>query len=141
MELFPSHSLGIAGQVSIDANGDRYGDFSVIAMTDVEAGTQEVREQGLCSSCSFCLLRLQRMRLSWRPNSCPQGSLQTWGFMNREGSLLVGGIGEGVMKWYHVYPKWGKPTFQMATNHTSAIRSRKDHWMRGKVKLYIYFLP
>ncbi|XP_040833381.1 atrial natriuretic peptide receptor 3 isoform X5 [Ochotona curzoniae] len=33
---------GIAGQVSIDANGDRYGDFSVIAMTDMEAGTQEV---------------------------------------------------------------------------------------------------
>uniref|UniRef100_A0A8C5P0A5 Natriuretic peptide receptor 3 n=1 Tax=Jaculus jaculus TaxID=51337 RepID=A0A8C5P0A5_JACJA len=33
---------GIAGQVSIDANGDRYGDFSVIAMTDSEAGTQEV---------------------------------------------------------------------------------------------------
>ncbi|XP_063114112.1 atrial natriuretic peptide receptor 3 isoform X3 [Cavia porcellus] len=33
---------GIAGQVSIDANGDRYGDFSVIAMTDAEAGTQEV---------------------------------------------------------------------------------------------------
>lgn len=33
---------GIAGKVSIDANGDRYGDFSVIAMTDTEAGTQEV---------------------------------------------------------------------------------------------------
>ncbi|KAM9252948.1 atrial natriuretic peptide receptor 3 isoform 4-T4 [Dugong dugon] len=33
---------GIAGQVSIDANGDRHGDFSVIAMTDTEAGTQEV---------------------------------------------------------------------------------------------------
>ncbi|KAM5192701.1 atrial natriuretic peptide receptor 3 isoform 2-T2 [Mantella aurantiaca] len=33
---------GIAGQVSIDANGDRYGDFSVIGMTDLEAGTQEV---------------------------------------------------------------------------------------------------
>ncbi|KAM5264596.1 atrial natriuretic peptide receptor 3 isoform 2-T2 [Ctenodactylus gundi] len=33
---------GIAGQVSIDANGDRYGDFSVIGMADVEAGTQEV---------------------------------------------------------------------------------------------------
>ncbi|KFO90922.1 Atrial natriuretic peptide receptor 3, partial [Buceros rhinoceros silvestris] len=33
---------GIAGQVSIDANGDRYGDFSVIGMTDPEAGTQEV---------------------------------------------------------------------------------------------------
>ncbi|XP_051888980.1 atrial natriuretic peptide receptor 3 isoform X1 [Pristis pectinata] len=33
---------GIAGQVSIDANGDRYGDFSVIAMTDPATGTQEV---------------------------------------------------------------------------------------------------
>ncbi|NWX47899.1 ANPRC protein, partial [Steatornis caripensis] len=33
---------GIAGQVSIDANGDRYGDFSVIGMTDPEAGIQEV---------------------------------------------------------------------------------------------------
>ncbi|XP_029435053.1 atrial natriuretic peptide receptor 3 isoform X2 [Rhinatrema bivittatum] len=33
---------GIAGQVAIDANGDRYGDFSVIAMTDPETGTQEV---------------------------------------------------------------------------------------------------
>ncbi|KAL4617503.1 atrial natriuretic peptide receptor 3-like isoform X4 [Arapaima gigas] len=30
---------GIAGQVSIDANGDRNGDFSVMAMTDLEAGT------------------------------------------------------------------------------------------------------
>ncbi|XP_077203047.1 atrial natriuretic peptide receptor 3 isoform X2 [Paroedura picta] len=33
---------GIAGPVSIDANGDRYGDFSVIAMTDPETGTQQV---------------------------------------------------------------------------------------------------
>lgn len=33
--------------MSIDANGDRYGDFSVIGMTDPEAGTQEVRKQTL----------------------------------------------------------------------------------------------
>ncbi|XP_041083588.1 atrial natriuretic peptide receptor 3-like isoform X2 [Polyodon spathula] len=33
---------GIAGQVSIDENGDRDGDFSVIAITDPEAGTHEV---------------------------------------------------------------------------------------------------
>ncbi|XP_056602151.1 atrial natriuretic peptide receptor 3 isoform X2 [Triplophysa dalaica] len=32
---------GIASQVSIDANGDRNGDFSVIRMTDLEAGTHE----------------------------------------------------------------------------------------------------
>ncbi|XP_061471862.1 atrial natriuretic peptide receptor 3 isoform X2 [Rhineura floridana] len=33
---------GIAGPVSIDANGERYGDFSVIAMTDPETGMQQV---------------------------------------------------------------------------------------------------
>lgn len=33
---------GIAGQVSIDSNGDRNGDFSLMSMTDVEAGTYEV---------------------------------------------------------------------------------------------------
>ncbi|XP_066511054.1 atrial natriuretic peptide receptor 3-like isoform X2 [Hoplias malabaricus] len=32
---------GIAGQVSMDANGDRNGDFSVISMTNTEAGTYE----------------------------------------------------------------------------------------------------
>lgn len=35
---------GIAGQISIDTNGDRNGDFSVMAMTDVEAGTFEVNQ-------------------------------------------------------------------------------------------------
>ncbi|XP_070293248.1 atrial natriuretic peptide receptor 3 [Salvelinus sp. IW2-2015] len=33
---------GIAGQVSMDFNGDRYGDFSVMSMTNTEAGTYEV---------------------------------------------------------------------------------------------------
>ncbi|XP_034728307.1 atrial natriuretic peptide receptor 3 [Etheostoma cragini] len=33
---------GIAGQVSMDVNGDRNGDFSLMAMTNVEAGTYEV---------------------------------------------------------------------------------------------------
>ncbi|KAJ8005592.1 hypothetical protein DPEC_G00119540 [Dallia pectoralis] len=32
---------GIAGPVSLDFNGDRYGDFSVISMTNPEAGTYE----------------------------------------------------------------------------------------------------
>uniref|UniRef100_A0A096MDR8 Natriuretic peptide receptor 3 n=1 Tax=Poecilia formosa TaxID=48698 RepID=A0A096MDR8_POEFO len=33
---------GIAGQVSIDVNGDRVGDFSLMAMTNIEAGNYEV---------------------------------------------------------------------------------------------------
>lgn len=61
LESFPSHPLGIAGQVSIDANGDRYGDFSVIAMTDTEAGTQEVSKQDFCPS---------RSSASWNSKEC-----------------------------------------------------------------------
>nr|XP_057927765.1 atrial natriuretic peptide receptor 3 [Doryrhamphus excisus] len=33
---------GIAGQVSMDVNGDRNGDFSLMAMTNVDTGTYEV---------------------------------------------------------------------------------------------------
>uniref|UniRef100_A0A8C5SS41 Natriuretic peptide receptor 3 n=1 Tax=Laticauda laticaudata TaxID=8630 RepID=A0A8C5SS41_LATLA len=33
---------GIAGPVSIDASGERFGDFSVVAMTDPETGAQQV---------------------------------------------------------------------------------------------------
>ncbi|KAJ6656114.1 hypothetical protein lerEdw1_004165 [Lerista edwardsae] len=33
---------GIAGLVSIDGSGERFGDFSLIAMTDPETGTQQV---------------------------------------------------------------------------------------------------
>lgn len=36
---------GIAGQVSMDVNGDRNGDFSLMAMTNVETGAYEVRSK------------------------------------------------------------------------------------------------
>ena len=42
-QLFTQWWIGIAGQVSMDVNGDRNGDFSLMAMTNVEAGTYEVR--------------------------------------------------------------------------------------------------
>lgn len=46
------HNLvaGIAGQVSIDANGDRNGDFSLMTMINVEAGTYEVRRSSKISN-------------------------------------------------------------------------------------------
>lgn len=43
--LFLQWWTGIAGQVSMDGNGDRHGDFSLMAMTNVEAGTYEVRSK------------------------------------------------------------------------------------------------
>lgn len=46
---------GIAGQVSMDTNGDRDGDFSVMAMTDVEAGTYQVVANYFGASGSFQL--------------------------------------------------------------------------------------
>lgn len=61
---------GIAGQVSIDENGDRNGDFSLIAMTNTSLGTYEVasshywqlsqiRSEGRCASMTmvFCVAR------------------------------------------------------------------------------------
>ncbi|XP_077457637.1 atrial natriuretic peptide receptor 3 isoform X2 [Stigmatopora argus] len=47
---------GIAGQVSIDGNGDRNGDFSLMAMTDVNAGTYEVVANYFGLNRSFQLL-------------------------------------------------------------------------------------
>ena len=146
LELLASHLLGIAGQVSIDANGDRYGDFSVIAMTDTEAGTQEVSRWDLHPSL-LCLLRFQGMYLSWYPNSCPQSSFQikmswTLGVSKWGDFLLAEGIREGFRKWFLVYPKWRHPTFQVAENHTSALRCRTVSLNeRLKVNLCIYFLP
>lgn len=43
--LYSLWRTGIAGQVSMDVNGDRNGDFSLMAMTDVNAGTYEVRRK------------------------------------------------------------------------------------------------
>ncbi|CAJ1068647.1 atrial natriuretic peptide receptor 3 [Xyrichtys novacula] len=47
---------GIAGQVSIDASGDRNGDFSLMAMTNAEAGTYEVVANYFGANGTFQLL-------------------------------------------------------------------------------------
>ncbi|XP_041792364.1 atrial natriuretic peptide receptor 3 [Chelmon rostratus] len=47
---------GIAGQVSMDVNGDRNGDFSLMAMTNVEAGTYEVVANYFGANGTFQLL-------------------------------------------------------------------------------------
>ncbi|XP_035513673.1 atrial natriuretic peptide receptor 3 [Morone saxatilis] len=52
---------GIAGHVSMDENGDRNGDFSLMAMTDVEAGTYEVVANYFGENGTFQLLPAFRM--------------------------------------------------------------------------------
>uniref|UniRef100_A0A3Q4B1P0 Receptor ligand binding region domain-containing protein n=1 Tax=Mola mola TaxID=94237 RepID=A0A3Q4B1P0_MOLML len=47
---------GIAGQVSIDVNGDRNGDFSLMTMTNVKAGTYEVVANYFGTNGTFQLL-------------------------------------------------------------------------------------
>ncbi|TRY81793.1 hypothetical protein DNTS_023117 [Danionella cerebrum] len=49
-------AVRIAGQVSLDANGDRNGDFSVIRMTDPEAGTHETVMNYFGTNGSFQIL-------------------------------------------------------------------------------------
>lgn len=47
---------GIAGQVSLDANGDRNGDFSVVRMTDPESGKHETVMNYFGTNGSFQIL-------------------------------------------------------------------------------------
>lgn len=63
--LFLRCVAGIAGQVSIDGNGDRIGDFSLMAMTNTQEGTYEVRT---CQIFEFRpTRRLKRVNLHLRP--------------------------------------------------------------------------
>lgn len=118
LELFTSGTTGIAGQVSIDANGDRYGDFSVIAMTDAEAGTQEVSEGG------FWKVTL-RVSLSWCLVGHLQNSLQikqveNLGVPTEDSLLLVEGLGDSQEVVPCLY-SLRNPDFQVVKNHRRPV--------------------
>lgn len=119
LEFFPSRPLGIAGQVSIDANGDRYGDFSVIAMTDLEAGTQEV-SQWPPASLLLLLVEIPRnafvlVSKQLSPTQPPnKNKLKILEFLSREGLLLLEDILDDFKKQSLVYPKWANHMFPVA---------------------------
>ncbi|XP_078078249.1 atrial natriuretic peptide receptor 3 isoform X2 [Mustelus asterias] len=83
---------GIAGQVSIDANGDRYGDFSVIAMTEPGTGTQEVIADYYGLNGTFAVR--PNVRLLWE-NGMPPPDEPSCGFAKDHAATC--GLGESAV--------------------------------------------
>ncbi|NXF40728.1 ANPRC protein, partial [Nyctibius bracteatus] len=116
----------IAGQVSIDANGDRYGDFSVIGMTDPEAGTQEVigdyyGKQGrfeIRSNVKYPWnhgrLRLDESRVSEHTNNTPCKSCGL-GESAVTGIVVGALLGAGLLMAFYFFRKKYKITIERRT--------------------------
>uniref|UniRef100_A0A8C9FZW0 Natriuretic peptide receptor 3 n=1 Tax=Pavo cristatus TaxID=9049 RepID=A0A8C9FZW0_PAVCR len=118
---------GIAGQVSIDANGDRYGDFSVIAMTDPEAGTQEVigdyyGKQGrfeIRSNVKYPWnhgrLRIDESRVSEHTNNTPCKSSGGLGESAVTGIVVGALLGAGLLMAFYFFRKKYRITIERRT--------------------------
>ncbi|XP_027018527.1 atrial natriuretic peptide receptor 3 isoform X2 [Tachysurus fulvidraco] len=88
---------GITGQVSIDANGDRNGDFSVISMTNVETGMHETVMNYFGTNGSFQVLpgfNTERFTLRGAPRPpLPEHDDQSCGLgLSAVTGIIVGGL-------------------------------------------------
>ncbi|XP_027018526.1 atrial natriuretic peptide receptor 3 isoform X1 [Tachysurus fulvidraco] len=89
---------GITGQVSIDANGDRNGDFSVISMTNVETGMHETVMNYFGTNGSFQVLpgfNTERFTLRGAPRPpLPEHDDQSSGGLGLSAvtGIIVGGL-------------------------------------------------
>ncbi|KAM9446090.1 atrial natriuretic peptide receptor 3 isoform 2-T2 [Clarias gariepinus] len=96
---------GIAGQVSIDANGDRNGDFSVISMTNHEAGTYETLMNYYGTNESFQLLpgfNSERFILKVEPGPDPSCGL---GLSAVTGIIVGGLLGMALLMAFYFFRK------------------------------------
>ncbi|XP_017307829.1 atrial natriuretic peptide receptor 3 isoform X1 [Ictalurus punctatus] len=103
---------GIAGQVSIDANGDRNGDFSVISMTNHEAGTYETLMNYFGTNGSFQLLpgfNSERFTLRGVPRPpLPEHTDQSSGGLGLSAvtGIIVGGLlGTALLMAFYFFRK------------------------------------
>ncbi|KAB5528612.1 hypothetical protein PHYPO_G00142230 [Pangasianodon hypophthalmus] len=103
---------GIAGQVSIDANGDRNGDFSVISMTNREAGTYETLMNYFGTNGSFQLLpgfNSERFTLRGAPRPpLPEHADQSSGGLGLSAvtGIIVGGLlGTALLMAFYFFRK------------------------------------
>ncbi|XP_074064203.1 atrial natriuretic peptide receptor 3 isoform X4 [Macrotis lagotis] len=138
---------GIAGQVSIDANGDRYGDFSVVAMTDTEAGTQEVigdyfgklgrfeMRPNVKYSGGPLLLRIDETRIMEHTNSSPcksPGGLEE----SAVTGIVVGALlGAGLLMAFYFFRKKYRITIerrnQLEENNIGKHRELREDSIRS----------
>ncbi|XP_047448576.1 atrial natriuretic peptide receptor 3 isoform X3 [Mugil cephalus] len=128
---------GIAGQVSMDVNGDRNGDFSLMAMTDVEAGTYEVVANYIGVNGSFNLLpafNRNHFTLKGRQNahseipdkSCKYGGL---GVSALTGVIVGAVLGSAMLIAFYIFRKNYRITIERR-RHGEEYDSAKHHQLR-----------
>ncbi|XP_062874100.1 atrial natriuretic peptide receptor 3 [Trichomycterus rosablanca] len=112
---------GIAGQVSIDANGDRNGDFSVISMTNQETGTYETVMNFFGTNGSFQILpgfNSERFTLRGAPRpSVPEHTDQSCGLgLSAVTGIIVGGLlGTALLLAFYFFRKNYRITIERRT--------------------------
>ncbi|KAI5088397.1 atrial natriuretic peptide receptor 3 isoform X2 [Silurus meridionalis] len=103
---------GIAGQVSIDANGDRNGDFSVISMTNHETGTYEALLNYFGTNGSFELLPgFNSERFTLRGDLRPEQSCGL-GLSAVTGIIVGGLLGMALLMAFYFFRKNYKITIE-----------------------------
>ncbi|XP_057688921.1 atrial natriuretic peptide receptor 3 isoform X1 [Corythoichthys intestinalis] len=125
---------GIAGQVSMDDNGDRNGDFSLMAMTNVNAGTYEVVANYFGLNKSFQLLpafnydhfTLQGIQITHTEisdKSCGLG-------MSALTGVIVGALlGTAMLTAFYFFRKNYRITIERRA-HSEACNTRKHRHLR-----------
>ncbi|XP_028989178.1 atrial natriuretic peptide receptor 3 isoform X2 [Betta splendens] len=124
---------GVAGQVSMDVNGDRNGDFSLMAMTNVEAGTYEAVANYFGANGTFQLLpafNAERFTLTGRHKepvdinkSCGLGVSALTG-------VIVGAVlGTALLIAFYFFRKNYRITIERRT-HSEEVNTRKHRQLR-----------
>ncbi|KAM6930942.1 atrial natriuretic peptide receptor 3 [Xenentodon cancila] len=125
---------GIAGQVSIDTSGDRNGDFSLMSMTDVEAGTYEAVANYFGANRTFQLLpafKVEHFKLKERPGAKPELPEKSCGLgVSALTGVVVGAVlGALMLVAFYFFRKNYRITIQRRT-HGEELDSGKHRQLR-----------
>ncbi|XP_068594654.1 atrial natriuretic peptide receptor 3 [Brachionichthys hirsutus] len=125
---------GIAGQVSIDDNGDRNGDFSLMAMTNVEAGTYEVVANYFGVNGTFQLLpafSIDHFTLRGMHNPQAETPDKSCGLgVSALTGIIVGAVlGAAVLITFYFFRKNYRITIERRA-HSEAFGTRKHRQLR-----------
>lgn len=98
---------GIAGQVSMDTNGDRDQDFSIMAMTRPEAGTYEVVANYFAINESFQVFNIDHFTLRGRRKVLPETPDKSYGLgVSALTGIIVGALlGTALLMAFYFFRK------------------------------------
>ncbi|XP_026199290.1 atrial natriuretic peptide receptor 3 [Anabas testudineus] len=125
---------GIAGQVSMDVNGDRNGDFSLMAMTNFEAGSYEVVANYFGVNGTFQLLpafNIERFTLKGRSKTPTELSEKSCGLgVSALTGVIVGAVlGTAMLIAFYFFRKNYRITIERRT-HNEESDTRKHRQLR-----------